>query len=136
MKRFFFCALWATAFLFSACKKENAGTDSSYSGGVPTPVGTPDGSAKVQKTIGTDGGTLTSSDGQIKLTIPAGALPSPQEVSIQAISNQNPLAVKKAYRLLPHGVAFAKPVTIVFSYSNDDVQNSLPEALGIAYQDD
>lgn len=136
MKRFLFCALWATALLFSACKKENAGTDDSYSGGVPTPVGTPDGSAKVQKTIGTEGGTLTSSDGQIKVTIPAGALPTPQEVSIQAISNQNPLAVKKAYRLLPHGVAFAKPVTIAFSYSNDDVQNSLPEALGIAYQDD
>ncbi|HEY1022196.1 MAG TPA: hypothetical protein VGE06_07770 [Flavisolibacter sp.] len=137
MKRFFFFALWATFLLsFSACKKENAGTDGSYSGGVPTPVGTPDGSPKVQKTIGAEGGALTSNDGQIKLTIPAGALPSAQEVSIQAISNQNPLAVKKAYRLAPHGVEFAKPVTIVFTYSNDDVQNTLPEALGIAYQDD
>ncbi|HEV7331198.1 MAG TPA: hypothetical protein VGN63_09175 [Flavisolibacter sp.] len=137
MKRISF-ALWAF-FLFSllvACKKENVGPEVTYSGGVATPVGTPDGSPKVQKIIGPEGGTLTSDDGRLKLTIPAGALPSAQEVSIQAISNENPLAVEKAYRLAPHGVEFAKPVTVAFSYTDEEVSNTLPEALGIAYQDD
>jgi hypothetical protein len=137
MKRFFSFALGAMFLLsfLAACQKETGDPDILYSGGVATPVGTPDGSPTAQKTIGPEGGTLLSEDGRLKLTIPAGALPTAQEVSIQAISNQNPLAVEKAYRLTPHAVEFAKPVTIVFSYTEDDVQNTIPEALGIAYQD-
>lgn len=131
-------ALWAL-FLFSlllACKKESSGPDVVYSGGVATPVGTPDGSASAKKSIGAEGGTLSSQDGRLKVTIPAGALASAQEVSIQAIANHNPLAVEKAYRIEPHGVEFAKPVSLTFSYSDDDVSNTLPEALGIAFQDE
>ncbi|RYZ52049.1 MAG: hypothetical protein EOO14_17225 [Chitinophagaceae bacterium] len=136
MKRISY-ALWAFC-LFSfliACKKESTEPDVVFSGGVATAVGTPDGSASVKKNIGAAGGTLTSRDGRLKLTIPAGALATAQEVSIQAISNHNPLAVEKAYRIEPHGVEFAKPVSLVFSYADDDVANTLPEALGIAYQD-
>lgn len=132
-------ALWACVFtcLLFSCKKDNdALADPVYNReGVPTPVGTVDGAA-TQKTIGAEGGTITTTDGRIKLTIPAGAVSSAQQFSIQPISNQNPLAVGKAYRLEPHNVSFSKPVTIEFSYTEDNLKNTIPEALGIAYQDE
>lgn len=131
-------ALWACVcmcLLFS-CKKDNDKPEEPvYNGvGVATPVGTPDGTA-TQKTIGAEGGAITSTDGRIKLTIPAGAVSSAQQFSIQPISNQNPLAVGKAYRLEPHNLTFSTPVTVEFSYTEDDIRNTIPEALGIAYQD-
>ncbi|MHA4846045.1 hypothetical protein ACX0G7_17850 [Flavitalea antarctica] len=103
--------------------------------GTPTPVGIADSTPVSQKIIGAEGGTLLSSDSRIKITIPAGAFSSAQQVSIQSISNHNPMAVKKAYRLQPHNVKFSKPATIEFFYSDEDIVNMLPEALGIAYQD-
>jgi hypothetical protein len=130
-------ALWACVFtcLLFSCKKDNdKPAEPTYNGGVATPVGTPDGAA-IQKTIGTEGGAITSTDGRITVTIPAGAVSSAQQFSIQPISNQNPLAVGKGYRLLPHNLTFSTPVTIEFSYSEEDLQNTIPEALGIAYQD-
>ncbi|MCS3801642.1 hypothetical protein [Niastella sp. OAS944] len=132
-------ALWACVFtcLLFSCKKDNdTPEDPVYNReGVATPVGTVDGTA-TQKTIGAEGGALTSTDGRIKLTIPAGAVSSAQQFSIQPISNQNPLAVGKAYRLEPHNVTFSKPVTLEFTYTEEDLNNTIPEALGIAYQDD
>jgi hypothetical protein len=131
-------ALWACVFtcLLFSCKKDgDTQSDPVYNReGVATPVGTADG-AVTQKTIGAEGGAITSTDGRIKLTIPAGAVSSAQQFSIQPISNQNPLAVGKAYRLEPHNVTFSAPVTVEFSYTEDDIQNTIPEALGIAYQD-
>ena len=132
-------ALWACVFtcLLFSCKKDNdKPADPVYNReGVPTPVGTADGVA-TQKTIGAEGGAITSTDGRIKLTIPAGAVSSAQQFSIQPISNQNPMAVGKAYRLEPHNVTFSTPVTVEFSYTEDDLKNTTPEALGIAYQDE
>lgn len=128
-----------TAVLFS-CKKGESGTTggpiTTPPVGVPTAVGTPDDEPATEATIGTSGGKLTSSDGRLKISIPSGALSANQTVSIQSIANHNPLAVGQAYRLQPHGVTFSKPVTIEFAYTDADVQNTLPEALGIAYQDD
>lgn len=132
-------ALWACVFtcLLFSCKKDNDNPANPVYNreGVATPVGTADGAA-TQKTIGAEGGTITTTDGRIKLTIPAGAISSAQQFSIQPVTNQNPLAVGKAYRLEPHNVTFSTPVTVEFSYTEDDIKNTIPEALGIAYQDE
>jgi hypothetical protein len=124
--------------LLFSCKKDPVlpGTEDPIPVGVATEIGSPDGSPITKKTIDAAGGSISSDDGRIKITIPAGALSTAQEVSIQPVSNHNPLAIKQAYRLQPHGVQFSKPVTIEFLYNDYDVKNSLPEALGIAYQDD
>jgi hypothetical protein len=124
-------------FLLFACKKDNdSSADPVYNyEGVATAVGTPDGGAASEKTIGASGGTIASTDGRIKLTIPSGAISSSQQFSIRSITNQNPLAIGKAYRLEPHNVTFSTPVTIEFSYNEEDIKNTIPEALGIAYQD-
>ena len=135
--------IWAGLFatLLFSCQKNNTTTEvpeqpTPNPVGIVTPVGTPDSEPASQKTIGPEGGTLSSTDGRINVTVPAGAVASSQTFSIQSISNHNPLGEGAAYRLLPHGVSFSKPVTIEFEYSDEAVKNTLPEALGIAYQDE
>ncbi|WP_109698034.1 hypothetical protein [Chitinophaga deserti] len=101
---------------------------------VMTGKGVPDGSAATQKSIGAAGGTLTSVDGLLTLTVPAGAFTSNQNVSIQRISNLNPSAAGPAFRLLPEGVTFAKPVSITFKCPDTDSTIFAPEYLRGSYQ--
>ena len=141
MKKNIFAICTALCLLVIGCKKNQTAIPNQPTvpvtrpAGVATPVGSPDSEPLKQKTIGASGGTIESNDGRLKITIPAGALTSNQQVSIQSISNHNPLAIKQAYRLQPHDVEFSEPVTIEFSYSEEDIKNTIPEALGIAYQD-
>ncbi|MFT3676655.1 MAG: hypothetical protein QM781_12200 [Chitinophagaceae bacterium] len=136
-----FYAVLCTALLsgsFFSCKKDKKETDTPDNQvpvGIVTPVGTPDGTPIASKTIGTAGGSLLSDDGSVKVIIPAGALAADQAIRIQRISNQNPLGKNMAYRFEPHGIQFSKPVSIQFSFEESDLQNTLAEALAIAYQD-
>lgn len=133
-------SLFALLVLFGmySCQKDDkvSTPDNPNPAGEVTQVGTPDGTPLAQKTIGATGGTLSSTDGRLKITVPAGAFTADQQVTIQSISNFNPLAINEAYRITPHNVEFAKPVTIEFSYTEEEIINTIPEALGIAYQDD
>ncbi|UYQ91700.1 hypothetical protein MKQ68_16550 [Chitinophaga horti] len=130
--------LVAALLTFTACSKPDSESDPNPIPGTGkvTEAGAPDEDTKAEKVIGTAGGTLTSNDGEITIDIPAGALAANQTVSIQRITNKNPMGLRKAYRLLPHGVQFTKPVNITFDYSDEDITGTIPEALGIAYQDD
>ena len=119
-----------------ACKKDTKQEEPRLPEGKVTEAGIPDGTPEVQKIIGAGGGNISSGDGRIKVTIPAGALSGNQTVSIESISNTNPLGTGKAYRLEPHNITFSKPVSITFNYSDDDLRGTAPEALGIAYQNE
>lgn len=103
--------------------------------GAVTPIGTVEGTA-ITANIGPAGGTIQSADESIRVTIPAGALTSEQTISVQPLSNQCPAGTGQAFRLLPHGQIFAKPVTVTFKYDEADVNGSFPQALSIAYQND
>ncbi|MFT3748734.1 MAG: hypothetical protein QM768_10470 [Agriterribacter sp.] len=52
------------------------------------------------------------------------------------MSNTNIAGFGQAFRLLPHGNNFSKPVSISFVYDNADLEGTIPEAIGIACQDD
>jgi len=97
-----------------------------------TEVGIPDGTA-VTKEIGTSGGSFSSADGILDITIPPGAVSSNTTFSVQPITNFCP-GGKFAYRLLPEGLTFTSPVTLTFHYTDEDIAGTLPEFLGIAYQ--
>lgn len=99
--------------------------------GVGTTIGSP-----VTKSISTAGGVITSSDGRIKIEIPAGALAAATTISIQPISNELKTGFGNAYRLGPHNTTFLKPVTITFTYKDDEINTTIPELLGIGYQKD
>lgn len=122
--------------IFSCKKNANDGPGNTPKPvGVPTQVGVPDADMLVQEIIGAGGGDISSIDGRLKVIIPAGALAGDEEISVQTISNFNPLALGQAYRIEPHDVEFAKPITIEFEYSDEEIINTIPEALAIAYQD-
>ena len=78
-----------------------------------------DGGGKVSVEIGPDGGIVVSEDGRVTLSIPAGALSSITEISIEEsdlselppeFSDLDP-APEKVYALAPDGLAFALPAT-------------------------
>ena len=100
---------------------------------VATAVGVPSGSV-VSATIGAAGGSVSTPDGKITLTIPAGALTANTLISIQPISNNAHGRLGAGYRLTPDGQTFAQPVVLKFSYTDQDLAGSDPEILGAAFQ--
>ncbi|RXK60428.1 hypothetical protein ESA94_08135 [Lacibacter luteus] len=102
--------------------------------GEVTAVGTADEVNAATKIIGAAGGTINSNDGKISVSIPQGALTTNQTITVQRITNTNPMGINKGYRITPHNLEFAKPATITFKYTETDFEAAVPEALGIAYQ--
>jgi hypothetical protein len=100
----------------------------------PTPVGTVTGAA-VSADIGPDGGSLSSADGALTLTVPAGAFDQLHAVSIQPISNEAHGAKGPAYRIEPEGLHAALPMTLQFKYGDAELKGTNAEYLSIAYQD-
>lgn len=98
-----------------------------------TAVGVATGSA-ASATIGAAGGSVSTPDGKIALTIPAGALASDTVISIQPLTNMAHGKIGAAYRFTPKGQTFLKPVTLTFTYTDQDLLGTAVEALGAAFQ--
>lgn len=128
--------------LLTACKENtdpapgNDGPDNANppaGAGAIQPVGAPAG-VPVIKNIGPAGGTIASQDGRFTVTVPAGALDKEVAISMQPITNTNGSGIGSGYRMLPDGQQFIKPVSMIMSYSDEEIEGTIPEALGIAYQ--
>lgn len=103
------------------------------------PIQTERGAAKgtpVTKSIGADGGTLVSADGNLTITVPQGAITTNEQFSIQPITNTlyGEDASRIAYRLLPEGITFSKPVQLQFRYVPATQANTTEDVLTIASQ--
>ncbi|OYD40685.1 hypothetical protein [Sphingobacterium cellulitidis] len=86
----------------------------------------------VTKNIGATGGFLELG-GQVHLEVPPGAVEEPTQFSIQPISNtHDELSEKPAFRLLPEGQIFKKPVKITFNH--DPLGFGNPISRMIAFQ--
>jgi len=114
------CLLLSISALLLSCGNDSpTGTD-------PDPDPTPDpGPAPnvVSKEIGPDGGEITSADGLLTLTFPAGALGNTETITIAPLdadslgSEFDDIGVEIAYDLGPDGLEFNLPVMVSF---NDD----------------
>lgn len=100
----------------------------------PTEVGTPVGD-KVAKDIGTTGGTISSPDGRLTLTVPQNALAETITFTIQPITNNVQTGIGAAYRLEPDGGTFTTPLELSMRYDERDLEGTAVEALAIAFQD-
>lgn len=98
-----------------------------------TEIGVPT-AAPVIESIGSDGGRLTSADGNLTLSIPADAVSAPTDFTVTPIETQSPGGVV-SYRLGPEGVTFANKVTLTFKYTDADAAGSHSSLLNIVYQD-
>ncbi len=103
--------------------------------GEPTAVGTPTGD-KVSQSIGPAGGVIRTADGNVSLSIPAGALSQPTTISLQPIENKAFLGIGPAYEFSPDGLKFAKPAQLTVKYAAGSLEGTSPEAIGIAFQDE
>lgn len=124
-------------FLFvsvNASAQNIAVTDTVIRFGV-TEKGKPDGE-KAENEISKDGGSLQSSDGKVELIFPAGAVTKKTTISIQPVTNHAPNGSGKAYQMEPSGINFQQPVQIIFHYTDEEIEGSLPDLMGIAMQDD
>jgi hypothetical protein len=133
----FIALLLILASTFYACKEQDdiiKKPENPVVGKV-TELGTPVGMAETA-IIGPGGGSLTTSDKRVKIEVPSGAFASDQTVTIQPITNTNGPGKGLAYRITPHTITFAKAVKITFHYTEGELGSSIPEALGIAYQDE
>lgn len=101
--------------------------------GTVTEVGQPQGTLIV-KTIGPEGGTIGTEDGNVKLVIPAGAVSKSTQITIQPITNKNATGLGVAYRFSPEGLTFSKPATLTFQYDEKKLSSQQADNLGIAYQ--
>lgn len=134
-----------TVISFTACGGGGGGSSSDGGGGgtstpppaaatpVATAVGTPIGSAATA-TLGAVGGTLSSPDGRVTLNVPAGALAADTVIGIQPITNHAHGGRGNAYRFTPDGQTFQTPVTLKFTYTDADLEGTVAQALGSAYQ--
>ncbi len=100
-----------------------------------TEVGTPQGE-RITKEIGPAGGTLSSQDGRLTVTVPPNAVTENVAFSVQSISNKAEDGVGLAYRLEPRGKTFKTPLQLSIRYNEEDVAGTYPQALRLAYQDE
>ena len=98
-----------------------------------TAIGVATGNA-VSANIGPAGGRLSSPDGTMFLTVPAGALGTDTLIGIQPFTNLAHARIGGAFRLSPEGQTFLKPVTLTFSYSDQDLVGTAAATLGAAFQ--
>jgi hypothetical protein len=91
---------------------------------------------KVGKDIGPAGGTISSSDGRLTLTVPENAVSENVAFSIQSTSNKVEDGIGSAYRVEPSGMTFKVPVTIAMKYSEQDIAAMKAFELKLAYQDE
>ncbi len=119
-------------FLIS-CKKSSSPDTQESPGLIITAVGTPKGEMTTAS-IGESGGILNSADGRLTVAIPAGALSSSTEISIQPVTNEAPLGIGSGYRLLPEGITFTKPAELTLHYDDQLLQQSPEDFLWIVTQ--
>src|SRR5882757_9867529 len=95
-------------FLFiSSCKENNPEAIP------PVPTGT------VKTTINPSGGSFTSSDKNMNVTIPANAVSSPVAIEVTELNNDLPNGIGKIYSLTNQ--EFLKPVTLTLAYNDADL---------------
>ena len=99
-----------------------------------TAIGEPiAGMAATSATINETGGTITSSDGRVTVKFPAGALSASATITVQPISNLAHGGVGLAYRMTG-AETFQQPVSLVFTYTDEELPGTAPEFLDVAFQ--
>jgi len=131
MKKIFVLGLLLASFTLSA---QNNAEDTIARPAI-TEIGKPDGE-KTEMKIDKDGGSIISSDGKMKIIIPAGAVSKKTTFSIQPATNLMPNGSGKSYQMEPSGIIFQVPLQIIFYYTDAETKGNSPELLAIAVQDD
>jgi len=101
----------------------------------------PENPNTVSQEIGPNGGETTPNDGDLTLTFPEGALPSPETITITPLSEDelgeefqeivDSLGIANAYEMGPDGLEFDEPVTATTPSDQNSVLNDSTLQLSI-----
>jgi hypothetical protein len=108
---------------------DNASGDPVVTPIMPLPVDIPPSA-----TIGSQGGSIRSTDGRFTLTVPAGALSTPAAFSVVPIANAAPDGVGAAYEVTPDPIGLSGS-GVVLTYLPDDLEGSGASALAVVALD-
>jgi hypothetical protein len=86
---------------------------------------------KTTKIIGPEGGEIKSANGKITLKFPTGAVAKKTEISIEEIGNDLETGSGNAFQLLPEGIEFIEPVTLILKYTDEETEGSKEDDLFI-----
>ncbi len=86
---------------------------------------------KTTKIIGPEGGEIKSANGKIALKFPAGAVAKKTEISIEEIEGFSATSNGNAFQLLPEGIEFIEPVTLILKYTDEEIEGSKEDDLFI-----
>jgi hypothetical protein len=82
--------------------------------------------------IGAAGGTVTSADGVVSVTIPAGALASDVTITVAPTTSPGAPTISEVYEIGPTGTQFATPATILFRYGSLNLGGTSASSLQLA----
>lgn len=133
IQRRLFCCV-AIGLIMMACNKSSNEIIRQRAERIKTEKGLANGTPE-HKTIGPEGGVLISADDQLKVTVPQGAVGAVTDFGIQPITNTlyDSKDNRMAYRLLPEGINFEKPVILIFTYDDEDLKTTTEDLLTIAW---
>src|SRR5664280_2024727 len=109
---------------------DNASGDPVVTPIMPLPVDIPSSA-----TIGSQGGSIRSTDGRFTLKVPAGVLSTPTAFSVVPVANDAPDGVGPAYEVTPDPFDQAGAVRVVLTYLPADLKGTGPSALRVTVDD-
>jgi len=116
-----------------SCKKSHTDMPGKPAEPIKTPLGQPIGTA-TKVTIGAEGGVIAIPDQCISLKVPAGAVDTDTEFSIQEVVPNAAVNTGRLFRILPEGITLKKPVEITFHYTDADMDGSSEDYFYPCYQ--
>ncbi|SIT02375.1 hypothetical protein [Belliella pelovolcani] len=103
--------------------------------GVPTGVGSPIGEI-IELEINSSGGRIELDQGKLLLIFPQGAFAQSTLVQVQMLSQTLPLSIGTSFDLRINGQVPKKPIEIIFTYADDDLEGTGPDFIHLAQQDE
>ncbi|HXU04737.1 MAG TPA: hypothetical protein VN903_27430 [Polyangia bacterium] len=92
----------------------------------------PGGGMPTMKLVGPSGGAVSSSDGNLAVNIPAGALPADVTITTEPAAAPATGAVGTVYEIGPTGTQFAMPVTLTLHYDAAALNGAAASSLRVA----
>ena len=92
----------------------------------------PGGAMPTTQMVGPSGGAVSSSDGNLAVSIPAGALPADVTITTEAAAAPAAGAVGTVYEIGPTGTQFAMPVTLTLHYDTTALSGASESSLRVA----
>ena len=102
---------------------------------IATTFGAPVAAPRAATVNAASGGALSSADGALAISVPAGAVADAAELTLMPITATARGAVGPAFRLGPEGTTFSAPVTLTFKAPDRYATGTSIAGLGVEYQD-